>query len=369
MSADTPADRHPVEALAEEFAARWRRGERPSVDEYAARHPELADDIRSLFPTLMLLEQAAPAGPPTRLGEFRVGREIGRGGMGVVYEAEQEPLGRRVALKVLPPETLPDPVRRERFRREARAAARLHHTNIVPVFAVGEQEGRLYFAMQYIEGRGLDEVLADLRRRRGPTPGSTATGTPTDLTGDGSGHYRAAARVALQSAEALAHAHAQGVLHRDVKPSNLLLDAQGSVWVTDFGLAKIEGGDDLTATGNVVGTLRYLAPERFQGRADARGDVYSLGLVLYELLTLRPAFDAEERSVLVEQVLRAEPTPPRRLRRDLPHDLETICLQCLQKEPARRYDTAQELADDLRRFLAGEPIRARPSGPSRRGCC
>lgn len=400
------SERNPVEYLAEEFAERCRRGERPSLTEYAARHPELADDIRELFPALLVMERLKPAAnctsptvadaprdsdsSPQRLGDFRILREVGRGGMGVVYEAMQESLGRHVALKVLPGHSLSGPSYLERFRREAKAAARLHHTNIVPVFGTGECDGVHYYAMQFIPGQGLDRVLDDLRRLRqgqptelpgeaarslctgafsplslseeqpAPTATETLSATHSGLSGAARGvYYQSVARVGLQVADALAHAHKLGILHRDVKPSNLLLDPQGTVWVTDFGLAKADDGGALTDTGDVVGTLRYMAPERFDGLSLPQGDVYSLGLTLYELLTLRAPFDDANRGRLVEKVLREPPLSPRRLDRRIPRDLETVVLKCLAKDPRDRYAAAEDLAADLRRFLADQPVRAR----------
>jgi serine/threonine protein kinase/WD40 repeat protein len=398
--------RDPVEELAEEFLARYRRGEHPALTEYAERHPELADEIRDLFPALLLLEEAgrtqgtpfgAPGLAPERLGGYRIVREVGRGGMGVVYEAEQEALGRRVALKVLPAALAADATCLLRFRREARSAARLHHSNIVPVFDVGEAAGVHYYAMQFIRGQGLDEVLRQLRDSRnnwerseaetvpmagdrvkspaGPEPlAPTPDGPPTDpgrsslLRRQSDDHYfHNVARLGLQVAEALAYAHGQRVLHRDIKPANLLLDLQGTLWVSDFGLAK-EEGDDLTRTGDVVGTLRYMAPERFNGAADMRSDVYSLGATLYELLALRPAFGEANRERLVRQVLHETPPPPSRVDPRVPRDLETIVLKALSKEPTGRYQSAADLAEDLRRFLTGRPIRARrSSAPERLG--
>jgi WD40 repeat protein len=342
----------PLDAVVEDFLRRRRAGAAPSAEEYARRYPLLAERIRALFPTLLLLEggpiptgaSTAPqgaggAGVPAALGPFCIVREVGRGGMGVVYEAEQEPLGRRVALKVLPPEYARRPGFRERFQREAAAAARLHHTNIVPVFASGEHDGTLFFAMQFIDGR----TAAHWR----PAPADRA---------------RAVARLGLQAAEALAYAHAQGVLHRDVKPANLLVDEQGTLWVADFGLAKAEGADDLTGTGELLGTLRYLAPERFAGGCDARSDVYALGVTLYELLAGRPAFDEADRLKLVQQV-GGGAAPLRRWVPGVPVDLETVVHKALAVEPARRYATAQEMAEDLRRFLDDQPVRARRLGP------
>jgi WD40 repeat protein/serine/threonine protein kinase/cytochrome c-type biogenesis protein CcmH/NrfG len=396
---DISSDPDPLLALAEEFAERYRRGERPPLTEYAERHPELAERIRRLFPTLAVMEEfgsvggqatgpfepAIATGPAQpQLGEYRILREVGRGGMGIVYEAVQESLGRHVALKVLMAHRLLSPTMLQRFEREAKAAARLHHTNIVPVYGVGESDGVHYFAMEFIHGQSVDAVLHELRRLRDVPKGGPAeepkkcsepapstlsgTGSPSwpgtsELTGRSDAEYfRSVARVGSQAAEALAHAHGQGVLHRDIKPANLLIDAQGAVWVTDFGLAKLEGSEDLTGEGEVPGTLRYMAPERFAGPADARSDLYSLGLTLYELLTLRPPFDAATRGEMIERILHAELPRPRALDPHLPRDLETIVLKCIAKEPERRYPSADALADDLRRFLAGEPVRARPVG-------
>ncbi len=354
-----------MDRLAEEFLARLRRGERPSVSEYVERHPDLADDIRDVFPPLLLMEEAArpasadrdaaPRPLPSQLGEYRILREVGRGGMGVVYEAEQVTLGRHVALKVLP-RRAGDERLLDRFRHEARAAARLHHTNIVPVFGVGEHQGTHYYAMQFIQGRGLDEVVLELRKLR-------ESGAPLAAAllgiGEPTAYYRSVARIGLQVSEALAYAHKQGVLHRDIKPSNLLLDAKGTVWVTDFGLAKEEGTDQLTQTGDIVGTIVYMAPERFHGWADPRSDVYSLGLTLYEMLVLRPAFSDTNYQRLLKKVLEEEPPPLRRSDATIPRDLETIVMKAIAKEPAQRYRSANQLSKDLDRFLSDEPIRAR----------
>jgi WD40 repeat protein/serine/threonine protein kinase len=384
--------------LAEEFLERYRRGEKPSIKEYVDRYPELADEIRCVLPAMAMLESAAvgdsaavsgaaPTRAPRRFGDFLIVREVGRGGMGVVYEAEQISLGRHVALKVLGSRLMREPRQRLRFEREARAAAKLHHTNIVPVFGVGEHEGAPYYVMQFIEGRGLDDVLEEVRRQRAtgdlppaPTaiyrPGDTPPSPPTPTSGrpaaalsplsdrSGSGspartYWRSVADVGAQVAAALQHAHGQGVVHRDVKPSNLLLDAHGTVWVTDFGLAKADDQQDLTHTGDVLGTLRYLPPEAFEGKADARSDVYALGLTLYELLAFRPAYDAADRPSLINQVSAAEPPRLRSLAPDVPVDLETVVHKAIERDPDQRYRTAGELADDLGRYLRDEPIQAR----------
>jgi tetratricopeptide (TPR) repeat protein len=434
----------PLGRLAEEFLARHRCGERPAPTEYAARHPELAEQIRELFPALLLLEDVRPGPPaaagaaaaprdaaaPRRLGEYQILREVGRGGMGVVYEAEQESLGRRVALKVLARGALADARHVERFQREARAAARLHHTNIVPVFAVGEEGGTHYYVMQYIEGRPLDEVIDDLRRLRdqaGPRAGAAPGGKPSAPGGSApsadmarslwGGRSRAAgphgpaeagdagrptqredapapvppppgpaaevpaapgssgllsdpqrpfakgvAHLGVQVADALEYAACQGVLHRDVKPANLLLDVWGTVWLTDFGLAKASGAADLTRSGDLLGTLHYMAPERFRGQADARSDVYALGLTLYELLALRPAFDAADQAQLVGRITAGGPPRLDQLDPRLPRDLVTVVHKAMARDPADRYQKAGALAEDLRRFLDDRGILARRAG-------
>jgi WD40 repeat protein/tetratricopeptide (TPR) repeat protein len=444
----TSGERNPVELLAEEFLDRKRRGERPTLQDYLDRHPELAEEIRDLFPALLMMEDlgegsggatgslAADNGVAAgtrldRLGDYRILREIGRGGMGVVYEAEQESLGRRVALKVLSAGSLLDPKQVRRFEREAKAAARLHHTNIVPVFGVGRQDGHHYFVMQFIAGLGLDAVLEDLRRLRlgksqagsvaaaGRAGGLSAAEVARSLitgrfvdevaAGDGSAtepfddpapaappasangpaadpssvvlpgssepsgssdpdrqYYRSVARIGIQVAEALEYANRQGVLHRDVKPSNLLLDGCGNVWVADFGLAKTGEADDLTHTGDILGTIRYMAPERFAGHCDARSDVYSLGLTLYELVALRPAYEASDRHRLMERVLHEEPERLKKLAPGVPRDLETIVAKATARDPAARYATAAALAEDLRRYVEDRPIRARRISPMER---
>jgi eukaryotic-like serine/threonine-protein kinase len=340
--------------LAEQFAEACRRGEAPSIAGYEARHPEHAEKIRRLLPTVAMMEQLkrgtqtksemeAGRPLPERLDEFRVLRELGRGGMGVVYEAVQESLGRHVALKVVHHVHL-DARRLERFRREAQAVARLHHTNIVPIFGVGEHEGLPYYAMQYIRGSGLDVFLRGWREETSARHDERA---------------RFAAGLGMQAAEALQYAHEQGILHRDVKPANLLVDEHGALWITDFGLAKLVGQDDLTASGDLVGTLRYLAPEALRGETGPRSDVYSLGLTLYELLTLHSPFGDLTPSELLHQVKEGQLPRPRRLDPTIPRDLETVVMKAIAREPDHRYESAGALADDLRCFLEDRPIRAR----------
>jgi serine/threonine protein kinase len=376
---------------------------------------------------------AAGAGPgPGVLGDYQLVREIGRGGMGIVYEAEQLSLHRRVALKILPLAAAMDSRQMQRFQLEAQAAACLHHTNIVPVHAIGCERGVPFYVMQYIEGRSLAQVIDELRRLEGldaveelganlgdiskstrradsitrrsaddarrpserhaigsqtvrpvwsgeagcelrhpvaSTSPPRRTARPTVSSTRSRGYIRTVTQFGVQVAEGLDHAHTRGILHRDIKPGNLLLDDQGQLWVTDFGLAQIPGNPGLTLTGDVLGTLRYMSPEQALAKRvviDGRTDLYSLAVTLYELLTLRPAIDGQERQEILRKIAEVEPAPPRKLNPAVPHDLETILLKAMAKEPSGRYATAKELADELRRFLEDKPIRAqRPSLLSR----
>lgn len=510
-ASDSSTARNPFEEVADEFLQRHRNGESPEIEDYCAQYPEHAEQIRKLFPTLLMMEglddpsaestssgtfvpaaDSATTDHPESIGDFRILREVGRGGMGIVYEAEQKSLGRRVALKVLPASFLQDQKQIDRFEREARSAARLHHTNIVPVFGVGASDGRHYYVMQFIQGRGLDEVIDELRQLRAadsgslagalPVPASTppahaspahasilsgvARSSPKSGSGDpptpqpqaasriahslmsgqftrielelehsdeqhdgkildassvfddvgsdsvtdhevtqassplanprrtlpvteplsSSAHtlsgssnasqfsqtssrheyWKSVARIGVQVADALEYASGQGILHRDIKPANLLLDLEGTTWVTDFGLAKLVEDEDLTKTGDILGTLRYMSPERFEGFCDVRADIYSLGLTLFELVTLRPAFDEKDRHQLIQKLTQTEVPPLRRLNSAVPMDLETIIHKATARERERRYQTPAELAADLRCFLDDKPIAARRIGISER---
>jgi tetratricopeptide (TPR) repeat protein len=369
-----------VARVADEFLEQCRRGEGPDVEEYAARYPEAAALLRKVLASLEVLGLsaeglvAAPAdeiaGTGT-LGDFRLVREIGRGGMGVVYEAEQMSLGRRVALKVLPFAATMDARQMQRFHNEARAAASLHHEHIVPVYAVGCERGVHFYAMQFIEGRSLAELIAvhdPARRGRPPSEGGagpdtrTVAAAATEARPRDAAYFRRVAEWGIQAAEALEHAHALGIVHRDVKPANLIVDDWGKLWVTDFGLARTATDAGLTMSGDLLGTLRYMSPEQAlarHGLVDHRTDVYSLGATLSELLTGRPAVEGEDRQVILKRIAEEEPRPPGALDREVPTDLETIVLKSLAKEPAERYATARELAEDLRRFLDNRPIQAR----------
>jgi len=395
--------------LVDEFLDRHRRGENPSVEDYARAHPEAAEQVRAYFPLLLLVErrEEPELEVPRQLGDYTILREVGRGGMGIVYEAEQRSLHRQVALKVLPQGSCRDPRLRVRFQREALAAAKLRHPHIVPVYEVGEEQGTPFFSMQFVGGSTLQAVIPEVRRLRKsdgqgeetqkdsradprsttiaikllsgrpssepaamPTPAVTTQRASRD-SGSADAYFRRVAEIGQHVAEALSHAHAQGILHRDIKPSNVLVGEDGWVWVADFGLAKAFDLDDLTGSGDLVGTLRYMAPERFQGISDARCDVYGLGATLYELATTRTPFDAADQAQLLKQVCQDEPPLPRELDPAIPRVLEAIVLKAMSKSLEDRYGTADELASDLTRFLEGNAVLAplrrhsRPPGPRR----
>ena len=472
-----------------EQITRWlQSGAAVDEEQLVALHPSWAREIRTLLPTLRGMapgelgkkDLASPLagdqdGQGRRtVGDFRIVREIGRGGMGVVYEAEQAPLGRRVALKVLPSAAAIDPRAIQRFQLEAQVAGWLQHPRIVPVYAVGVANEVPYFAMQYIEGGSLGTLIAELRgfaergsgtlpttppamaralalglltgrfspsarvadtdrpdaaapqpvvgwcrtilgivrptvslgRAGGPRPDVSGLGTtqrnvsapasspPESVAqcGDplevdrnaivapgaaklatkappsirGNAYLRTVARLGIQAAEALGYAHDQGIIHRDVKPANLLLDKRGDLWVADFGMADVQGDAGVTLSGDLPGTLRYMSPEQATGQralVDRRTDIYSLGATLYELLTLQPAVIGSDKVEIIRRIAEEEPAPIRRLNPAVPVDLATIVTKAISKDPASRYETALKLADDLDRFLEGRPIAARPVGP------
>jgi eukaryotic-like serine/threonine-protein kinase len=418
-SAHLPEDPRVTQAL-EEYLAALEAGTCPDRQQFQARYPDIADELGDYLEGLEFLHrtaaqiQASSCGPsvgrsrvpadeyvPT-LEDYKILREIGRGGMGIVYEAEQRSLHRRVALKVLPLGATLDPRHLQRFKNEAQAVAQLQHPNIVPVFAVGCEQGVHYYAMRFIEGKTLRELIRESRRSEDPRAGATqCRGSRTDSTridnrqstedgsvrnpqpeirnpksGEsraprpertevkGANVFRQVAWIGVQAAEALEHAHQMGVIHRDVKPANLILDDQGQLWITDFGLARWTTDVALTITGDMLGTLPYMSPEQASARrglVDHRTDVYSLGATLYELVTLLPVCRGDQRDLL-NQLLHEDPVPPRRLCPDMPRDLETIVLKALGKQVEERYPTAQDMADDLRRFLEGRPVLARRPG-------
>jgi serine/threonine protein kinase/WD40 repeat protein len=461
-----------LDNLVQELVDKLQAGDAVDIDAYRSRYPEHAEKLDQLVPAIELMAGAGfwinpPSGarsttsldaePGQILGDFRLLREIGRGGMAVVYEAEQISLRRRVALKVLPYSAASDTQQRGRFQLEAHAAALLHHPHIVPVYAVGSEGDQHYYAMQLIEGPSLASVIRGLRRRsdhpaaeNGPQAGAETAvldiasisemsdglasgnltaeqGSTTDLgspasspeappadavdlsepsrpashpaggpssgpasdrpggwawirrvasrpgpgarrsdSGRAPGFYRAAARLGIQAAEALDHAHQSGVIHRDIKPGNLLLDATGHFWVADFGLARMREDTGVTRTGDLVGTVRYMSPEQTLGKSvviDHRTDIYSLGITLYELITLTPAISGENLHDVLNRIAVEEPLAPRQIDPAIPKDLETIVLKAIAKDRDARYQAALDMARDLARFLDRVPIKARRPSP------
>lgn len=425
--------------LGDDFVRRLNAGEQPSIGDYTAEYPEIADDIRDFFEAINIVkvlnrESHGHSAKPSRLSgsakrkipsidDYRIVSEIARGGMGIVYEARQISLDRQVALKVLPDNMSNDATAVERFHREAKSAAALHHTNIVPVFDVGSQDSVNYYAMQLIRGTTLNKVIHEIKKikindvknvngdevetsiaksmldlamptidspneiangiNKGshsvveqfanretvsvnrvatkadePSSSSTLDSLNQSSKSNRKTFYKSVAKVGFQVADALQYAHGNGIVHRDIKPSNLLIDLAGNVWVADFGLAKTDD-DGLTKTGDVVGTLRYMAPERFEGKCDERSDVYSLGMTIYELVTQQAAFDSTDQLSLLNKIRNELPRSMRAIDSQIPRDLQTIILKSIDKDPRRRYASAAALADDLASFGDGRPIKAR----------
>lgn len=483
-------DRHPVELLAEEFAEKIRAGQQPSIDDYVNRFPEHEDLIRAILPSVSVVENAVRKNDlvrqsdsqmsnvllsmnvrtPDRLGDFKIVREIGRGGMGIVFEAIQQSLNRHVALKVISGLISNDDRHKSRFRREAEAAASLHHTNIVPIYGTGEDQGLQYYAMQLIDAVTLNDVVECLRSeshivsnedlvterssdltyntsfQKSNSSGAfdrvqavrqllryanesipnesawyqpinksnvtiadansrmtKASSRPSELisldepidarlsdketesinldkphvsaeeydfnatkqakTKLNRAYFRNVARIIANAANALDYAHHQRILHRDIKPANLLLDREGTVWITDFGLARRTDLDGATQAGEILGTLRYMAPEQVRGHGDHRVDIYSLGLTLYELLTLKPAIETP-KARLIDPLNSFPIASPRSIQPTVPIDLQTIAMKACSFDPASRYQQARDLEEDLNRFLEDRPIKARKASKS-----
>jgi eukaryotic-like serine/threonine-protein kinase len=368
-----------LERLASEYAERLRRGEQPALEEYQRQYPLLAEAIADLFPTVNDLEglrirrpEPKPAAAPRRFGEYHIVREIGRGGMGIVYLAMQPSLHRQVALKALPQELAPDEQARARFAREARLAARLTHPNIVPIHGVGVTDGTPWIAMHLVDGVSLDVLIRALRHGvevddDGRGYGSAVERIKAGMVGNeaketprADWHQRLAIEAVLQAADALRVAHEHGVLHRDVKPANLLVDRTGHVWLTDFGLATAGDEVHVTSASKITGTLQYVAPERFNGVTDERCDVYGLGLVLYELLALAPAFDQTSQAHLLRAVLDVGIPPPRTRIAGLSQPLEAVLVRACARKPDERYASAAAFMSDLRAVQAGQSPRPLP---------
>lgn len=388
-SADT------FEDLIDRFSQQCRDGSNPAIESIAAEFPEHAETIRELFPAIEAMEwlgaaddskkrlQQAQAkfdlNQPESIGDFKIIEEIGRGGMGIVYKAVQQSLERPVAIKILLRSSI-EPKQIVRFEREAATAAKLHHTNIVPVFGVGHQDGFHYYVMQLIEGVGLDQILVALRnpaiatlspklksivaKLRQPNDDQSDF-SPKTAASDNAATRNYCLRIAAYArtiAGAVGYAHAQGTLHRDIKPGNLLVDTDDNIWLADFGLAKAAESQDLSRTGDVVGTMRYMAPEQFAGSPDRRSDVYGLGLTIYEMITLKPAYDSlsqihffsgpKSSRLAIKSLQDIAP--------DTPTDLATIIMKACELNPEDRYQSAIEFESDLDNFLNDRPISARP---------
>lgn len=374
------ADRDELADLVRVYLEQRRAGREAACDEFAAEHPRWAAQLRELLPSVMLLEQvekrnrsgtAADETPWRLLGELRIVREIGRGARGVVFEAQQVALGRQVALKVLRADAPLDPRGLERFERAAGAVAQLHHRHVAPLLSAGSEAGLYYYLTRYVGGCGLEQVIRQLAgQRQGETsrgdgvaglPQPEAAITAARLCG-GRGYWRNVARLGADAADALAYAHAHGILHQGVKPSNLLLDDEGRVWLTDFGLPRWLDVDGRAQVDQRLDALRYWPPEAVDGRFDERSDVYCLGLALYELCTLRPARDGACRETLIEQVSLGEVAAARKCAADVPRDWEAILGKALERCPQRRYQSAAELRADLERLGDDRPVRARRAG-------
>ena len=390
-----------LEQVVERFTKEVRDGNNPDVEQWVQDHSHLSDELSDLLSSVAMIEglknfslstshpqsSFADVEIPDYLGEYKIVREIGRGGMGIVLEAVHETLGRRVAIKVMVPGAMTTSSHLERFHREAVAAASLHHTNIVSVFGAGEDQGFHFYVMEFVDGQSISQVLKNYANENQETsefrsPSSSlsiaAKGADESQTTElpcssdlnevataalGPERYKWVAETGVQIADALAYAHEKEVLHRDIKPANLVLDANDTVWLTDFGLAKsIQGGIDqtvVTKTGDILGTPQYMAPESFSGNYDCRSETYCLGLTLYELATLKPAFANASTPEVIRAVTAASPTAPRKIDPQLPADLSTVIEKAIAKEPSQRYQTAAELRDDLRAFVEDRPVAAR----------
>lgn len=414
--------REPFELLASQFVEELRGGKKPSVELYARRYPPHAKQIREVFPVLAMLENARiekesesirrhmpDRFPFTRLGNCELVAELGRGGMGVVYKARDLDSGHLVAIKILPWRTSIVPGWVERFEREAKTAAQLRHRNIVPVFRYGQENGYCYFVMQLVRGVGLDKVIAALNRPEGivyvdelqmpdddmprlrplgvdpesdvpsskapeHAPRSRGIAGSSDSTDDDSKRRRLTrtswsnfAKVGLQAVQALNVAHKAGIMHNDIKPGNLLLDAEGRVWVSDFGLSQqleptgletnaARAARSMNPDRSIAGTLKYMSPERLMGKQTAACDLYSLGATLYELCLQRSAFEHPDREELTRMILEDEPPAPHTICREIPRGLETIIQNAMAKHPSDRYATAEQMQADILKFSRGQRI-------------
>ncbi|MDG1898095.1 MAG: serine/threonine-protein kinase [Fuerstiella sp.] len=388
--------RAPVEILATQFVEELRTGQMPSIENYARRFPLHAAVIQESFPVLALLEQARQqsetaairrnmpeAFPFQRLGSCELLCELGRGGMGVVFQARDTTSQHIVAVKVLPWRVSMVPEWQKRFEEEARTTARLRHRNIVPVYRFGQEHGYCYYVMQFVNGIGLDVIIRRLREVDGvmyqdeiesaestkpagfvSSMAMSAIRTADDVR-KASGTRRkkltrsswsSFTQIAIQATQALRCAHGDGVLHNDIKPANLLLDGDGRVWITDFGLSETIGTASAESSMKVMGTLRYMAPERLSGTHDARSDVYSLGMTLFELLTRTPAYEAKNEEDMLSQIAEHNPPHPRQLDSTIPKGLDTIVQNAIARNPSERYESAAAMLVDLLKFSRDQKV-------------
>ncbi len=364
------------------FAEAFERDGDASIAVYASKHPSLKTEIEATAEALRVLLSASvqmkpppdvPPSLPPRIGRLQVIRELGHGGMGIVYLANDPTLGRDVAVKILPTPAATIPVALERFRREVRAVAQVRHPNIVAVHEVGTWENAPYFAMEFIDGAGLDVILGRLTARASEPLKSTdllpdptrATTAADGRSSRGGSFVEAAVRMIVRLADALDHAHRAGVVHRDVKPGNVLIDQDGEPHLADVGLALNSDEAALTKTGGTPGTPAYMAPERFKSGSDGIGpptDVYGLGITLYQCLTLRLPFAGDSVAEVYRNIESGEPIRPRTLNPRISADLETIVMKAIERDVKRRYATAAAFRDDLQALLELRPISARPTG-------
>ncbi len=379
---DSQDDAELLDRIVDEVLKQQRGGVHPNVNEYIARYPRLAEQLLEIFPALSFAEQIGTSSRfdlketsesnceefPKEIGDYELIQEIGRGGMGVVFAARQISLDRTVALKLLSRHLSSNPQLAKRFLRESMSAAKLQHPNIVAVYGNGSANGFSFYAMQLIDGQNLREILHAEKNEHAkletPSPGGHELSSTISIKGHSSGHaslehFKQIAAMGYQVAMALDYAHAHGCVHRDIKPSNLLVERSGRVWVADFGLAKVDNDENLTLTGDLLGTLRYAAPEQLEGVTSPSCDIYGLGATLYEMVTLQPAFNYSQNAELLERIRNETPARPRSLRPSVPRDLETIITTAMQRDPRLRYRTASDLGQDLERFRYGMPIKAR----------
>jgi serine/threonine protein kinase len=390
-------ERDPLELLVESFLERRRRGENPSIEEYLEGHPELAEEIRQLFPMLLVMEEVGAlgeevrlSGEESRIGRYEVHRRLEKGGMGVVYLGRDPHLGRPVVLKTVRADLASDPKALERLKREARIAGKLDHPGICPVLDFVEERGRQFVVMPLVEGEPLSSRLQRARslasgqeeaglfwiaaadqapesgesHREPRSEGTGALGGRSSVSGR-RGDPRGILRLVEKIARAVHVAHQAGVVHRDLKPGNIMIRSDGEPVILDFGLALEATGEThrLTQEGEVLGTPLYMAPEQVEGQVSGIGpwtDVYALGVILYELLTLTPPYAAPSRESLYHRILRGEPTPPRRVNPAISRDVEAVSLKAMAREPGARYPDALAFAEDLRRVRTLQPTVAKP---------